>query len=113
SGLADAGVPRRAVERGITYFDTSPDYSHAGSEKALGEGIKGTPRDKLFLVSKFCTEDGHLADDTPVEGVIAAVEASLKRLGTDYLDLCHVHACNSVDRLMAPSIHEAFDRLKQ
>jgi hypothetical protein len=113
SGLADAAVARRAAERGITYFDTSPDYSHAGSEKALGEGIKGTPRDKLFLVSKLCTEDGHLADDTPVDGVIAAVEASLKRLGTDYLDLCHIHACNSVDRLMAPNIHEAFDRLKQ
>jgi predicted aldo/keto reductase-like oxidoreductase len=113
SGLADAAVARRAVERGITYFDTSPDYSHAGSEKALGEGIKGTPRDKLFLVSKFCTEDGHLANDTPVDGVMAAVEASLRRLGTDYLDLCHIHACNSVDRLMAPSIHEAFDRLKQ
>jgi predicted aldo/keto reductase-like oxidoreductase len=113
SGLADAAVPRRAIERGITYFDTSPDYSHAGSEKALGEGIKGTPRDKLFLVSKFCTEEGHLANDTPVEKVVAAVEASLTRLGTDYLDLCHIHAVNSIDRLMAPNIHEAFDRLKQ
>ena len=44
---------------------------------------------------------------------IAAVEASLKRLGTDYLDLVHIHAVNSIDRLMAPNIHEAFDRLKQ
>ncbi len=113
AGLEDAGVARRGIERGITYFDTSPDYSHAGSEKALGEGITGTPRDRLFLVSKFCTEDGHLANDTPVETVIASVEASLRRLGTDYLDLCHIHAVNSIDRLMAPSIHEAFDRLKQ
>ncbi len=112
-GLADGGVARRAVERGVNYFDTSPDYSANGSERALGEGIQGTPRDKLFLVSKFCTADGHLPNDTPVPQVIEAVEGSLQRLGTDYLDLVHIHACNSLDRLMAPNIHEAFDRLKQ
>jgi len=113
SGLEDAAVARRGVERGITYFDTSPDYSRAGSEIALGNGIRGTPRDRLFIVSKFCTPDGHLSTDTPVPTVIESVEASLRRLGTDYLDLCHIHACNSLDRLMAPGIHEAFDRLKE
>jgi len=112
SGLSDPAVARRAVERGINYFDTSPDYSDASSERALGEGIRGTPRDQLFLVSKFCTPDGHLANDTPVAEVIAAVEGSLTRLGTDYLDLVHIHAVNSLDRLMAPTIHEAFDRLR-
>ena len=113
SGLEDAAVARRGVERGITYFDTSPDYSRAGSEIALGSGIRATPRDRLFIVSKFCTPDGHLATDTPVAAVIESVEASLRRLGIDYLDLCHIHACNSLDRLMAPNIHEAFDRLKE
>jgi predicted aldo/keto reductase-like oxidoreductase len=113
AGLGDAGVARRGVERGITYFDTSPDYSRAGSETALGDGIRGTPRDTLFLVSKFCTPDGHLATDTPVKDVIAAAEASLRRLRTEYLDLVHIHAVNSIDRLMAPNLHEAFDRLKQ
>jgi len=112
AGLSDPAVARRAVERGINYFDTSPDYSDAASERALGDGIRGTPRDTLFLVSKFCTPDGHLASDTPVAEVVAAVENSLRRLGTDYLDLVHIHAVNSIDRLMAPSIHEAFDRLR-
>jgi len=112
SGLSDPAVARRAVERGINYFDTSPDYSDAASERALGEGIRGTPRDKVFLASKFCTPAGHLASETPVAEVVAAVEASLGRLGTDYLDLVHIHAVNSVDRLMAPNIHEAFDRLR-
>jgi hypothetical protein len=37
----------------------------------------------------------------------------LKRLGTDYVDLVHVHACDEVDRLMDPNVHEAFDQLKQ
>jgi aryl-alcohol dehydrogenase-like predicted oxidoreductase len=113
AGLTDPAVARRAVERGVNYFDTSPDYSATGSERALGEGIRGAPRDTLFLVSKFCTADGHLSDDTPVPEVIAAVEGSLRRLGTDYLDLVHIHAVNSLDRLMAANIHEAFDRLKQ
>jgi hypothetical protein len=112
AGLGDAEVARRAIARGVTYFDTSPDYSRAGSETALGAAIRGTPRDRLFLVSKLCTPDGHLASDTPVPDVIAAVEASLRRLGTDYLDLVHIHACNTIERLMAPTIHEAFDRLK-
>ena len=97
----------------MNYFDTSPDYSRAGSERTLGQGIKGHPRDKLFIVSKFCTPGGHLSNDTPVKDVIAAVEASLQRIGTDYLDLAHIHACNSIDRLMNPNIHEAFDRLKE
>ncbi len=113
SALADGAIARRAVERGINYFDTSPDYSRAGSENALGEGIRGLPRDKLFLASKFCTPDGHLANDAPVKTIVAAVEGSLRRLGTDYLDLVHIHAVNSLDRLLAPNIHEAFDRLKQ
>jgi predicted aldo/keto reductase-like oxidoreductase len=67
----------------------------------------------LFVASKFCTPDGHLSNDTPVKDVIAAVEASLQRLGVDYLDLAHIHACDSLNRLMNPNIHEAFDRLKE
>lgn len=113
AGLHDAGVVRHALERGVNYFDTSPDYSRAGSERTLGEGIRGYPRDKLFIVSKFCTPGGHLSNDTPAGEVIAAVEASLQRIGTDYLDLAHIHACNSIERLMNPHIHEAFDRLKE
>ncbi len=113
SGLDDPKVVQHALAKGVNYFDTSPDYSHELSERSLGEGIQGTPRDKLFIASKFCTADGHLDSETPVPEVIAAVEGSLKRLRTDYLDLAHIHAVNSIDRLMAPTIHEAFDRLKE
>jgi hypothetical protein len=113
AGLSDPNVVKRAIERGINYFDTSPDYSNAASERALGEGIRGTARDTLFIVSKFCTPDGHLATDATADEVVAAVEASLGRLGTDYVDLVHVHAVNSLDRLLAPGIHEAFDRLRR
>lgn len=113
SKLQDPEVVHRAIGRGINYFDTSPDYSDEASERALGQGIKGTPRDQLFIASKFCTADGHLDDDTPVPEVMQAVEGSLRRLQVDHLDLAHIHAVNSIDRLMAPNIHEAFDRLKE
>jgi aryl-alcohol dehydrogenase-like predicted oxidoreductase len=105
-------IARLAIERGVNYFDTSPDYSGSGSEQAMGRAIRGV-RDKLFIATKFCTPTGHLPPGTPVEKYMAAVEASLKRLGTDYVDLCHIHSCDEVDRLMDPNVHEAFDRLQQ
>ena len=108
----DPQVVRTALDRGINYIDTSPDYSDGNSERVVGEALKGR-RDKVFVASKFCTPDGHLDHDTSVADIIAAVEATLGRLNTDYVDLLHIHACNSSRRLMAPTFHEAFDRLKQ
>jgi len=113
ANLANPEVVRAAIDRGVTYFDTSPDYSREGSERALGDGIRGTPRERLFIASKLCTADGHLPADTPVAGVMAAVEGSLRRLGTDYLDLAHIHACNDLERLLAPTFHEAVARLRE
>src|SRR5574337_1324712 len=70
-------------------------------------------RDKVYIASKFCTGGGHLPQDTPVPDIMRAVESSLTRLQTDYLDVCLIHEVNSVERLMAPTFHEAFDRLKE
>ncbi|MGI9591912.1 MAG: aldo/keto reductase, partial [Myxococcota bacterium] len=105
-------IAREALDRGVNYFDTSPDYSGAGSEQAMGRAIRGV-RDKLFIATKFCTPIGHLPPGTPVAKYKEAVEASLGRLGTDYVDLVHIHSCDQVDRLLDPNVHEAFDRLKQ
>jgi len=112
AGISDPDVVTRAVERGINYFDTSPDYSQTGSEQTIGKALK-PHRDKVFIASKFCTAEGHLPKDTPVADIIKSVEGSLQRLQTDYLDVCIIHETNSLDRLMAPTFHEAFDRLKQ
>jgi aryl-alcohol dehydrogenase-like predicted oxidoreductase len=105
-------VARMAIERGVNYFDTAPDYSETGSELALGKAMKGH-RDKMFLATKFCTPHGHLPPGSPVQASIEAVEASLRRLQTDYVDLVHVHACDSAERLLDENTHEAFDRLKE
>jgi len=106
-------IGRLAIERGVNYFDTSPDYSGAGSENAMGQAIRAIPRDEIFVATKFCTPEGHLPTGTSPQKYVEAVEASLGRLGTDYVDLCHVHSVDSVSRLMDPNVHEAFDRLKQ
>jgi predicted aldo/keto reductase-like oxidoreductase len=110
--LSDPAVAREAIARGVTYFDTAPDYSDTASERALGEAIRGHRKD-LFLATKFCRAHGHLLNDTPVPEIMKTVEGSLTRLGTDYIDLIHIHSCDRLDRLHAPNIHEAFDRLKE
>ncbi|MDJ0868853.1 MAG: aldo/keto reductase [Myxococcota bacterium] len=103
---------RQAIERGVNYLDTAPDYSETGSENAIGRGIRGQ-RDRLFLATKFCTGKGHLPVGTPVARYQEVIDESLRRLGTDYVDLAHVHSCDEVDRLLDPNLHEAFDRLRE
>ncbi len=78
----------------------------------MGRAIKGK-RDELFIATKFCTPEGHLPAGTPVGEYKRALEGSLRRLGTDHVDLVHVHACDEIERLLDPNVHEAFDRLKE
>ena len=105
-------IVRLALERGVTYIDTSPDYSATGSEEAVGKAIAGR-RDQVFLATKFCTPWGHLGAGASVAQYTQVIEESLGRLGTDRVDLVHIHACDEVERLMDPNVHEAFERLKQ
>lgn len=105
-------IVEMALERGVNYIDTAPDYSAAGSEAAVGRAIAGKPRDSFFLATKFCTPIGHLPPGTPVETYKQVIYDSLGRLGTDYVDLIHVHSCDDVDRLMDPNMHAAFEQLR-
>ncbi|MDP6977709.1 MAG: aldo/keto reductase [Myxococcota bacterium] len=105
-------VVNLALDRGINYIDTSPDYSASGSEQVVGRVLK-TRREEAFLATKFCTPTGHLPADAPVSEYKRVFEESLGRLQTDHVDLIHVHSCDEVDRLMSENMHEAYDRLKQ
>jgi len=112
SGEVGEEIVRRALERGVNYIDTAPDYVANGSEEAIGRAIRGR-RDGLFIATKFCTKIGDLPAGTPVAKYVEVVESSLRRLGTDYVDLVHIHACDDLERLLDPNVHEAFDRLKR
>jgi hypothetical protein len=106
-------IVAEAIERGINYLDTAPDYAGSGSEQAIGRALRGRDRSKLFLATKFCTPGGHLPTGAPVAQYKQMIESSLSRLGTDYVDLVHVHSCDEIDRLMDPNMHAAFEQLKQ
>ena len=91
--LPSASMILRAVDRGINYFDTAPDYGP--SEKYIGEAMNKIQRDKIIIASKFCTPYGypsHLPPESRKKDFIDSVEGSLTRLKTDYLDFCFVHA---------------------
>lgn len=74
-----------AIENGVTHFDTAEAYGAGHSEELLGEAIKGFDRKKLIIASKVS------AWNQTYDGVRKACEASLKRLGTDYIDLYMLH----------------------
>ena len=68
----------------MTLIDTAEMYADGGAEALVGEAIAGR-RDKLFLVSKVLPENASRA------GTAVACEGSMRRLGTDYLDLYLLH----------------------
>lgn len=81
-------VVRTALDLGINFFDTANVYSHGTSEEYLGKAIKNTvPRDKVVLASKVYFNEGHLSKDA----INREIDGTLKRLGTDYLDLYIIH----------------------
>lgn len=76
-----------ALDHGITFFDTADVYGGTQSEVFLGEALKGK-RDKAIVATKFAMGDNAGGSR---RYVVSAVEASLKRLGTDRIDLYQMH----------------------
>ena len=103
-------VIRAAYEQGITFFDTADVYGHGKSELALGQVLKDLPgsRRRLVIQSKCSIREGGVIDSSR-EHITSAVEGSLKRLGTDYLDILLLHW---PDSLIEPEeVARAFDEL--
>src|SRR6202158_4577574 len=86
-------IVNRALDEGITLFDTADIYGNrGGSEEQLGKAL-GNRRRGAFVATKFGMAIGHGAymKDGSYRYVMAAAEASLKRLATDYIDLYQIH----------------------
>src|SRR5580692_3621567 len=86
---------RRALELGINFFDTADMYSLGVSEEILGRALKdfGPSRDRVVIATKVFNPMG---DDPNQRGlgrkhIRHAIEDSLRRLGTDYVDLYQIH----------------------
>ena len=80
---------RHALDLGVNFFDTANCYSHGTSEEFLGVALKeaGVSREKVVIASKVYFNDGHLSK----EAIAREIEGTLRRLGTDYLDLYQIH----------------------
>jgi hypothetical protein len=107
SGLRhDSALVRHAVERGVNYFDTAESYTGGTSEETLGKALQGK-RDKVFLASK-----GGFSARTPADDMMRTLEASLRRLRTDYIDVYFIHAVNDVARLQNPEFYTFVEQAK-
>src|SRR6266700_7887333 len=100
---------KASYNEGVTSIDTAPAYGQGLSEEIVGEAIRGIPRDKIQILTKFGlrwdTPQGEFYFNTKDnagkdismykyasrEGVIKECEDCLRRLGTDYIDLFQIH----------------------
>jgi aryl-alcohol dehydrogenase-like predicted oxidoreductase len=83
----------RAIDLGVTFFDTAEAYGPYTNEKLLGRGLKGR-RDKVIVATKFgfLFEEGKIVGlDSRPEHIREALEASLHRLDMEYIDLFYQH----------------------
>ena len=103
------GAIKASYDLGVTSIDTAPIYGQGDSEEIVGDAIKGISRDKLQIVTKFGMrwdldkgdfgfksknnegKDIDIYKYAGKESVIYECEQSLKRLGTDYIDLYQIH----------------------
>jgi aryl-alcohol dehydrogenase-like predicted oxidoreductase len=90
----DAGIAliRAAFERGVTFFDTAEAYGPYANEELVGEALEPF-RDQVAIATKFGFKEGRPANgmDSRPETIRAHVEAALKRLRTDRIDLLYQH----------------------
>lgn len=99
-----------AVEKGVTLFDTADCYGAGGSEKLLGAAL-GRERKEVVIATKFgvrIDREGKTFFDNSRKWLDEALEASLKRLRTDYVDLYQVHYWD-----MKTPLDEVFEHLEE
>ena len=108
-------IVHAALDAGCNFFDTAPGYGGGLSEECLGEGLKGV-RSNVIVCSKFShrvidgvRRDFNRADIRPV------LEESLRRLGTDYLDVLLLHSPprELMDGARSPDLYAELEALKK
>jgi aryl-alcohol dehydrogenase-like predicted oxidoreductase len=103
AGLDQAGVDaivHRALDAGINFIDTADVYSAGESETLLGRSLAGRRHD-VVLATKVRGRTGKGPNDVGLSRahIMQAVDASLKRLGTDYIDLYQIHRVDALTSL--------------
>ncbi len=94
--VASQKIIKKALDVGINFFDTANSYAEGTSEEYLGRALKAfANRDEVVIATKIFFGDGH-SDSPNTKGlsrkaIFNHVDASLKRLGTDYIDILYIH----------------------
>lgn len=89
---------KKALDFGINFFDTADVYSIGVSEKITGRALlEFAPRDQVVIASKVCQAMGDGPNDRGLsrKHIMDSIDASLQRLGTDYVDLYQIHRFDS------------------
>ncbi|AKF10859.1 Oxidoreductase [Sandaracinus amylolyticus] len=100
-GQSDVAEATRLVDvcldAGLTMFDTADVYSGGASEEILGQAIRGR-RDRVLISTKATFRNGPGPNDvgSSRHHLVRTVEASLRRLGTDYVDLFQLHGFDAL-----------------
>ena len=105
---------REGIALGINFIDTADNYGAGHSERVVGKALKGL-RDRVILATKFGntfdeTNRQLTGSDSSPKYALRECEASLKRLGTDYIDLYFFHL-NDCPLEQAPAVREALEKL--
>lgn len=82
------------IEKGISLFDTAPQYGAGLSERRLGAALCTVPRDRFTLstkVGRLVQPDGKMKIDYTRDGILRSLEESLERLGIGHVDIVHIH----------------------
>ena len=99
----------RAVECGITFFDTSSAYGNGHSEELIGRAL-ARPRDRVVIATKAGYDSWNQPPDFSAGAIVASAERSLARLRSDYIDLFQLHNAPQ-DALQTEELQDALSRL--
>ncbi len=109
-----AKVVRAAIDQGVNIIDNARNY---GTEGAVGEALKGIPRDSVVLTTKHLTHTLGAEREVSADEVVAGLNTSLKELGTDYIDVFFIHGLtlarwtHAIDRVL-PAIQREQEKGK-
>src|SRR5690606_10742652 len=106
AGLSEAqsvALVREALDLGVNFIDTAHNY---GTEAIVGKAIKGRPRSSLVISTKSHAHGFDGSAPIPAATVVANLEASLRALDTDYIDVFHLHGLwpKYYDRVVAETV---------
>jgi aryl-alcohol dehydrogenase-like predicted oxidoreductase len=109
-GVDNAQLMRAAVEAGITTFGTSGQYLDGREEEALGKALRDAGGDRSRLV---VLTGNPVSDGVTVQSVVRDIDDSLRRLGTDHIDVYYAADVRSPEQVRVDAFHEAIDAAKQ